>query len=118
MSRRQGSNTISSNLDMKTYEIINLAPGTDPRLAVNKDQLDMAIQEVFYTRWKINLEYKYIIGNYKPSLWFSSFHNNGFIIKSSYNQLDTTALENLVNKTISIIEDVSKLLVTDCMVLD
>ena len=31
---------------MKTYEIINLAPGTDPRSAVNKSQSDMAIQEV------------------------------------------------------------------------
>ena len=42
----QGNTVMSSNFDMKTYEIINLEPGTNPRSAVNKDQLDMAIQEV------------------------------------------------------------------------
>ena len=30
---------ISSNFDMKTYEIINLAPGTTSRSAVSKDQI-------------------------------------------------------------------------------
>ena len=44
--------SITSNLDMKTFEIINLSPGTDPKSAVTKDQLDMAIQETHYTRWK------------------------------------------------------------------
>ena len=91
---------------MKTYEFINLAPGTDPRSAVNKDQLDMAIQEVIIPDGKRYLEYQYIIANFKPSLWLSSFYNNDLIIKSSYNQIDTT--ENLVNKTITINEDVSK----------
>ena len=93
---------------MKTYEIINLAPGTDSRSAVNKDQLDIAIQEIFIPGGKRYLEYQNIISNFKPSLWLSSYYNNGLIIKSSYNQLDTTAVENLVNKTMTINEDVSK----------
>ena len=46
---------------MKTYEIINLAPGTDPRSAVNKDQLDMAIKEIFISGGKRYLEYQNII---------------------------------------------------------
>ena len=45
---------------MKTYEIINLAPGTDPRSAVNKDQLDLAIQEVITPVGKRHSEYQYI----------------------------------------------------------
>ena len=48
-SNTQGNIVISSDFDMKAYEIINLAPGTDSRLAVNKDHLDMAIQGVFIT---------------------------------------------------------------------
>ena len=99
--KTQGSNTISSNLDMKTCKIINLSAGTDPRSAVNKYQLDMAIQEYIIPGGKRYLEYLYllhIIGNFKPSLWLSSFYNNGLIIKSSYNQLDTTAIENLINE--------------------
>ena len=59
----------------------------------------------YYTRY---LEYQHVIANFKPSLWLSSFYINGLIVKSSYNQIDTTAIENLVNKTITIIEDVSK----------
>ena len=93
---------------MKTYEIINLATGTDPRSAENKDQLDMAIQEVCLPGGKRYLEYQYIICNFRPSLWLTSYYNNGLIIKSSYNQLDTTAIENLENCTITINEDVSK----------
>ena len=102
---------------MKTFEITNLAPGTDPRSAVNKDQLDMAIQEVILPGGKRYLEYQYIIGNFKHSLWLSSYYNNGLIIKSSYNQLDTTAIENLVNNTITINEDVSKTISDGFLVL-
>ena len=69
----QGNNTISSNLDIKTYKIINLSAGTDARSSENKDQLDMAILEVFVPGGKRYLEYQYIIGNFKPSLWLSSF---------------------------------------------
>ena len=61
--------------------MINLAPGTDLRSAVNKDQLDMAIQEISIPDGKRYLEYQYIIANFKPSLWLSSFYNNGLIIK-------------------------------------
>ena len=59
--KTQGSNTISSNLHMKTYKIINLS-------AVNKYQLDMAIQESIIPGGKRYLEYQYIIVNFKPSL--------------------------------------------------
>ena len=55
----------TSNLDMKTYEIINLAPVTDSRSAVNKDQLDMDIQEIFVPGGKRYLEYQYIIDIFK-----------------------------------------------------
>ena len=60
--------TAASNLDMKTYEIINLlTPGTDPRSAINKDKLNMAIQEVIIPGGIRYLKYQYIIGNFKPS---------------------------------------------------
>ena len=62
------THTTTSNLDMKTYEIMNLAPGTDPRSAVNKDQLGMAIQKFFIPGGKRYLEYQYVISNFKPSL--------------------------------------------------
>ena len=106
--KTQGNKVISSNLDLKTYGIINLAPGTDPRSAVNKNQLGMTIQEIIIPGGKRYLEYQNIIANFKSSLWLSSYYNDGLIIKCSYNILDTTAIENLVNNTITIIEDVSK----------
>ena len=93
--------TITSNLDMKTFEIINLSPGTDPRSAVTKDQLDMAIQETLIPGGKRYLEYSYIISNFKPGFWISSHFNNGLIIKSSNDPRDQTVIENLVNKTIT-----------------
>ena len=46
---------------MKTYGIINLVSETDPRSSVNKDQLNMAIQEVILPRGKRYLEYTYIL---------------------------------------------------------
>ena len=93
--------TITSNLDMKTFEIINLSPGTDPRSAVTKDQLDMAIQETLIPGGKRYLEYSYIISNFKPGFWISSYFNNGLVIKSSNDPIDRTVIENLVNKTIT-----------------
>ena len=48
----QGNTVVSSNFDMKTYELMNFAPRTDPRSAVNKDQLDLAIQEVIISGGK------------------------------------------------------------------
>ena len=89
-------------------KLIRLSAGTDPRSVENKYQLDMAIQDSIIPGGKRYLEYQYIIGNFKPSVWLSSFYDNGLIIKISYNQLDTTAIDNLVNKTITINEDVPK----------
>ena len=57
---------------MKTYEIINQARGTDPRSALNNDQLDMAIQKVIISNGKRYLEYQYIIVNFKYNLYTSS----------------------------------------------
>ena len=93
--------TITSSLDMKTFEIINLSPGTYPRSAVTKDQLDMAIQETLIPGGKRYLEYSYIISNFKPGFWISSHFNNGLVIKSSNDPIDQTVKENLVNKTIT-----------------
>ena len=73
---------------MKTFEIINLSPGTDPKSAVTKDQLDMAIQETLIPGGKRYLEYSYIISNFKPGFWISSHFNNGLIIKSFNNPRD------------------------------
>ena len=98
---QNGQKIITSNLDMKTFEIINLSPGTDPKSAVTKDQLDMAIQETIIPGGKRYLEYSYIISNFKPGFWISSHFNNGLVIKSSNDLIDQTVIENLVNKTIT-----------------
>ena len=101
VANQSSQKTITSNLDMKTFEIINLSPGTDPKSAVTKDQLDMAIQETLIPGGKRYLEYSYIISNFKPGFWISSHFNNGLIIKSSNDPRDQTVIENLVNKTIT-----------------
>ena len=93
---------------MKTFEIINLSPGTDSRSVVTKDQLDMAIQETLIPGGKRYLEYSYIISNFKHGFWISSHFNNGLAIKSSNDPRDQTVMENLVNKSITTNGDIEQ----------